>query len=331
MNRIINLDEHRKRILFETTARNMKVSSVIIEKDFWVCVVLDYLLNKSQYKDFFIFKGGTSLSKCYDVIKRFSEDVDLVLKWDAIGFDDEEVYQERSNNQNYKFETQMNEKGAKFIQNELKQDLIENLASHISGMTIESDETDPMVLYVKYPASYRDEYINQRVKLEIGPVAAKTPTEIKQIEPYCFAYFNVDNKEPFNANIVTIARTFWEKLLILCAECNRPMEKRTPSRYSRHYYDVYMIYKSAFSNDVLKDKSLFETVKAFKSKYYRTSWSKIENCYLSSITIIPNQQRLNDLEKDYQSMSEMIFSNRPSFKQIIDGLSELEIQLRSTH
>lgn len=105
MKRIISLSQERRQLLFETTAREMKISSVVVEKDFWVCVVLNYLLNESQYKDYFIFKGGTSLSKCYDVIKRFSEDVDLILKWDKIGFKDEEVFLNRSKNQDYKFET----------------------------------------------------------------------------------------------------------------------------------------------------------------------------------------------------------------------------------
>ena len=93
MKRIINLDQERRNLLFEATAREMKVSSTIIEKDFWVCVVLNYLLNESKFKDYFIFKGGTSLSKCYGVIKRFSEDADLVLKWDMIinGFLTEDI------------------------------------------------------------------------------------------------------------------------------------------------------------------------------------------------------------------------------------------------
>ena len=85
MKNIIRLNKQQKLLLFETTARQMKVSGVVIEKDFWVCVVLDYLLNKSKYSDYFIFKGGTSLSKCYAVIDRFSEDIDLVLKWDYLG------------------------------------------------------------------------------------------------------------------------------------------------------------------------------------------------------------------------------------------------------
>ena len=324
MKRIVNLNQERRNNLFEATAREMKVSSVIIEKDFWVCFVLNYLLNESKYKDCFIFKGGTSLSKCYDVIKRFSEDVDLVLKWDTIGFNDEEVYRDRSKNQDYKFETLMNEKGASFIQSELKQDLIDNLASKIDSMDILSDKNDPMVLYVKYPTIYSDTYISTMVKLEIGPVAAKTPVEMRKIKPYCFQYFNVDDKKPFEVKIVSIARTFWEKLLILYAETNRPLDKKTPSRYSRHYYDVYMIYKSEYFPLIIKDVKLFEEVKTFKSKYYRTSWSNIESSSLGTIRLIPSEDRLKEIKDDYNQMKDMIFENRPTFEEIINGLYELE-------
>ncbi len=324
MKRIVNLTQDRRNLLFETASREMKVSNTIIEKDFWVCVVLNYLLNESKFKDYFIFKGGTSLSKCYDVIKRFSEDIDLVLKWDAIGFKDEDVYRKRSRNQDYKFELLMNEKGASFIQNELKYDLIDNLANHIERMEIISDINDPMVLYVKYPSSYTDNYIASSVKLEIGPVSAKTPTVKKQIEPYCFSFFNADNKESFTVEIVEIARTFWEKLLILYAETNRPLDKKMPSRYSRHYYDTYMIYKSIYFSSIFNNKQLFDEVKAFKSKYYRTSWSRIEDCSLNNIVIVPKEDRLKELRDDYNNMKEMIFDNKPSFEEIIKGLSQLE-------
>lgn len=329
MKRIIGFSKERRDNLFLNTSIETKMSVVVVEKDFWVCAVLNYLVNESQYKDYFIFKGGTSLSKCYDVIKRFSEDVDLVLKWDKIGFDDEEVYKERSKNQDYIFETKMNDKGADFIQNEIKKDLEENFASRIEGVSIDSDPKDPMVLYVNYPASFESDYIPQRVKLEIGPVASKTPTEIKEVEPYCYKTYYLNDKKPFKVSIVSIKRTFWEKLLILYAECNRPADKKTPSRYSRHFYDIYMIYNSNYFQSVIDDLPLFEEVKAFKSKYYRTSWSNLENCRLSDIRIIPNEERLNDLAEDYKSMSDMFFSDKPSFNEIIKGLHELELFLRN--
>ena len=306
MQQILKLSNSRKNILFETVAREMQVSTTIIEKDFWVCVVLNYLLNESKYKDYFIFKGGTSLSKCYDVIKRFSEDVDLILKWDKIGFSDSEVYEARSKNKDNKFEILMNEKGSIFIQNELKQDLIENFANKINGIFIENSDVDSMILNIKYPTMSKDDYIAPSIKLEIGPVAAKTPTEIRYIEPYCYKSFNVSNKEPFKVEIVSIERTFWEKVLILYAERNRPIEKRMPLRYSRHYYDVYMIYKSNYFSRVLNNIALFEEVKRFKSKYYRSSWSNLEECSFQNLYIIPNQERIIEVASDYEKMKDMI-------------------------
>lgn len=329
MERIIKLNKERRQTLFETTAKMMKISSVVVEKDFWVCVVLDYLMNISKYKDYFIFKGGTSLSKCYDVIDRFSEDIDLVIKWDKLGFKEDDVLLNRSKSQDYKFETIMNNKGAYFIQNVLKDDLVTNLASSIDEMRIESDPNDPMILLVYYPTTYKNNYIQQAVRLEIGPVSAITPTEYSQIEPYCFKCFNDDNKRPFKVRIITIARTFWEKILILYTECNRPTDKKTPDRYSRHYYDVYMIYTSKYFKEIIRDKNLFEDVRRFKSKYYRNSWSNIENVTLNSIRLIPSEKRLETIKDDYQKMADMFFRTPPSFEDLLVGLRELEEELNN--
>lgn len=324
MKNILGLTNEQRKVLFETTAREMNISTVVIEKDFWVCVVLNYLFCESKFKDYFIFKGGTSLSKCYDVIKRFSEDVDLVLKWDKIGFTDDEVYESRTITQNQKFEDLMNNRGASFIQNELKNDLVNNFAAKIDDMEIITDQDDPMILYVKYPASSLSSYIPPIVKLEIGPVAAKTPTEQKMIEPYCLKYYHLDHQGPVKIETVTLARTFWEKLLILAAETNRPLEKKMPARYSRHYYDVLMMYQSPYFPEIIKDKKLFDDVKIFKSKYYRLSWSKIDQCTLKNIHLIPSENRLREIKLDYGHMQEMLFGNQPSFDELIHGLGELE-------
>ena len=330
MKELLKLNQSRRNIIFETTAREMKVTPVVIEKDFWVCVVLDYLLNKSQYKDCFIFKGGTSLSKCYHVIERFSEDLDIVLKWDVLGYNDELVYKDRSKNQNYLFETKMNEKGARFIQNEIKSDLLESLASDIPGLNIKSDDNDPMVLYVEYPHSASNHYINSVVKLEIGPMAAKTPMEHKQVSPYYVNYFDLkDDDKEFDVSVVSIARTFYEKLLILYSETNRPIEKKMPTRYFRHYYDVAMIYQSEYYADIIKQKELFEEVRLFKNKYYRTYWSKIEGCSLSTIRIYPPKHCIRDLRNDYEQMKEMFFGEIPSFEEVLSLIASLEKELRA--
>ena len=330
MKTVLNLSQEQRNTIFEVTAREMHVRPIIIEKDFWVCVILNYLFNESKFKDVLIFKGGTSLSKCYGVIKRFSEDVDLIIKWDALGFNDKDVYKERSYTQNSKFETQMNERGAEFIQNEIKNDLIKNLSPLIQGITIESDKNDPMILYVNYPHIGNDQYIKSSIKLEIGPVAAKTPMEEISIRPYYNNYFNLKGDDTdFRVNAVSIARTFWEKVLILHAEAKRPIDKKMPLRYFRHYYDVVMIYKSEHFRKISGNLDLFEEVRRFKNKYYRSSWSKLNECRLSNIQLIPNNERLKELEKDYQSMKDMFFEGPPKFEETIHELTNLQSLLIS--
>ena len=96
MKRIVEMSKEDKRFIFDTTALKMKIHPAIIEKDFWVCYILDFLFNYSKYKDYFTFKGGTSLSKAYNVISRMSEDIDLILDWQLLGATVNEPLEERS-------------------------------------------------------------------------------------------------------------------------------------------------------------------------------------------------------------------------------------------
>ena len=73
-------------VLIKNTSQKMGINQGIVEKDYWVCFVLNYLFSKCKWKDAVTFKGGTSLSKCFNLIERFSEDIDLILDWRVIGY-----------------------------------------------------------------------------------------------------------------------------------------------------------------------------------------------------------------------------------------------------
>ncbi|MBR4395240.1 MAG: nucleotidyl transferase AbiEii/AbiGii toxin family protein, partial [Eubacteriaceae bacterium] len=103
MYEIAKLPGEEREILFQNTAAKMGMNAAIIEKDFWVCLTLDYLFHKCQWKKAFAFKGGTSLSKVYGLIDRFSEDIDLILDWRTIGYGYNEPWKKRSNTQQQKF------------------------------------------------------------------------------------------------------------------------------------------------------------------------------------------------------------------------------------
>src|SRR5690554_3612213 len=86
MKGIASLGESHRYDLFQETANKMGISNAIIEKDFWVCLILNYLFNKSPWQNSLAFKGGTSLAKAFHLINRFSEDIDIILDWRVLGY-----------------------------------------------------------------------------------------------------------------------------------------------------------------------------------------------------------------------------------------------------
>lgn len=127
MYRIAKLSIEDRKALFDLYSFNYRESPEIVEKDFWITLLLDYLFNKSEYKDYFIFKGGTSLSKCFNIIDRFSEYIDLILDWTILGFSNEDIYQKRSNTLQVKYNFEINEKALHFIKNKLKPSMEKDL------------------------------------------------------------------------------------------------------------------------------------------------------------------------------------------------------------
>ena len=124
MIKIVSMDKEDRRFVFDTAALKLKIHPAIIEKDFWICYILDYLFTKSPYKNCFTFKGGTSLSKAFDVITRMSEDIDLILDWQILGVSRNEPLEERSKRQQEIYNDNLNNLAKHFIGNELYFDLL---------------------------------------------------------------------------------------------------------------------------------------------------------------------------------------------------------------
>ena len=99
MRKIAKLNVKDRNALFTNTAAKMGINTAIVEKDFWVCYMLDYLFHRCMWRNHIVFKGGTSLSKAYHLIERFSEDIDLILDWRLLGYGKQEPWEERSNTQ----------------------------------------------------------------------------------------------------------------------------------------------------------------------------------------------------------------------------------------
>lgn len=326
MNKLADLNKDQREFIFRETAFELGLNPVIVEKDYWVSAVLYYLFNLSSYKDYFIFKGGTSLSKCYDVIDRFSEDIDVILKWEFLNFKDEEIFRKRTKNQNNKLNKLLNKKCIEFIKDclidELKQGLSKFL-NYDANVMISNEDSQTINFY--YPSIFSDLYVKPFVRIEIGPVSLKEPANICSIAPFCVKYFpNYFNIKSFEVPTISIERIFYEKILILSNENDRPLFSKMPMRYSRHYYDVFKIFSSNFFQNIKDNQHLFGDAKIFKNIFYSTSWSKYETVTLKSIKIVPCKERLIELKRDYDLMKPMFFGKFPSFDELLLTLKEIE-------
>lgn len=324
MNNVAMMSVEDRKFIFDSTALKLKMHPAIIEKDFWICYILDYLFNESQYKNHFTFKGGTSLSKAYSVITRMSEDIDLILDWEVLGVERSEPFLDRSKRQQEILNAKLNNLAQEFIANELKLDLVNGLAN-ISGLNVEVIKEEQLI-NIYYPKIYDTGVagILPCVRLEIGPLAAWSPGSIVEVKPYIDGIIPNLHIEGTKVRTVTIARTFWEKITILHQEANRPNNKAIPSRYSRHYYDVYQIYTSKYIDKILSDRELLKTVTKFKIKFYNSGWAKFNDVLEGNLKIVPPDYRIKELENDYDSMREMIVGEPPEFSIILNKLKELE-------
>jgi hypothetical protein len=315
--------EQERRELFRATAQALQVHEAIIEKDFWVCWVLDYLFNSSPWKNKMAFKGGTSLSKAYHAIERFSEDIDLILDWRLLGYSADEPWQDRSSNKQSEFNIKANRQCAAFLEHEFVPDLSQSLKDlAAAGIGVESNDQDVLI---QYPHSFSLSAIRPQIKLEIGPLAAWIPNEKKEIRPYAAEKFPHLFSQPSTAvSTVTAERTFWEKATILHQEAHRPSTSLIPPRYSRHYYDLYRLSRSPIRDKALAHIDLLQDVVDFKMKFYRSAWAKYEEAKTGSLRLLPTTERITDLRKDYQSMQPMLFGTIPGFEDILAELAVLE-------
>lgn len=329
MRNIAKINKRNRKSLFLNTAAKMGLTNAIIEKDFWVCFMLDYLFHRSEWKDRIVFKGGTSLSKSYGLIERFSEDIDLILDWRVIGFAANEPWEERSNTKQDIFNKEANHRTEIFLKENFMPSVVADLQAEIGpAFNCYIEEIDPQTVVFAYDRSFEDASILPVIRLEIGTLAAWTPTELKSITPYAAIQYPKLFTEP-KTDILTVLpkRTFWEKVTILHREACRPENKPFPSRYSRHYYDLYCMMNSPVKDDAFADIQLLDKVVRFKEKFYRCPWAKYEEAKVGTIKLMPPQGRLQVLKDDYEHMQNMIFGNKPDFDIILKGIEQLEKEI----
>ena len=329
MRNIARIAAEDREALFHNTAEAMKMTDAIIEKDFWVCYMLDYLFHRCEWKDHIAFKGGTSLSKAYGLIERFSEDIDLILDWRVLGYGIDEPWEQRSNTKQDIFNKEANTRAEEFLKNVFLPSIVKDLTAEISAeVKCFIDEKDPQTVKIAYPNSFYDSSILQEIRLEIGALAAWTPVKVADIAPYAAQEYGRLFKQP-STDILTVLpeRTFWEKVTILHREAFRAEDRPFPTRYSRHYYDLYRMMQTQVKDNAMEDNDLLTKVVDFKDKFYRCPWARYDLAKRGTMRLMPPDYNLDKLRADYEHMQNMLFGDKPSFEDIMAGIAKLEADI----
>ncbi|MDF3131079.1 nucleotidyl transferase AbiEii/AbiGii toxin family protein [Kiritimatiellaeota bacterium B1221] len=331
MKKVASLSADERNELFTLTAERLNIGSVaVVEKDFWVCWTLKCLFEHPTLSRLLIFKGGTSLSKVYGLIDRFSEDIDLILDWQVVT--DADPMAERSKTGQGKLNEAVNKQACQYISETLVPFLDEALGSHCSVEVSGSERDLGHIVRVRYPETTAAGNLLPYIQLEIGPLASWLPHSDHTVRPYAAGEFPAmfdDADCPVRA--IDAHRTFWEKATILHHEAHRPETSAIPVRYSRHYYDLYLMSQEmSVKSAALGDLEMLASVVVFKKKFYPRGWAKYDLAKPGTLRLIPPKRILNVMRQDYRAMGEMIFGRHPSWEEIVQGLSELENEINST-
>lgn len=324
---------------FVEAAARMGLEPIIVEKDFWVCWTLKRLFSLPASMPGLIFKGGTSLSKVYGVIERFSEDIDLSLDRKDLGFTDERDpgHEGLSSNKRQALLDQLSEVVGDFVSGDLKRQLESMFASALvdEPFRISVDIDNSQTLLFEYPPSLTVSdnaagYIQPLVRMEFGARSDHLPAARRAVRPYVDEMISGLLEEPtFELKVLAAERTFWEKATILHGLYHKSPDKPLGDRMSRHYYDLAKLAQSDIRTAALANLALLEAVAIHKSIFFKAAWARYDTARAGSLRLVPQGDLSAALRADYVKMSEMFFEAPMPFDDILEVIGQLESEINS--
>lgn len=329
--------------MFEETAARMGVASAVaIEKDYWVCWTLKRLFESPLIPDM-VFKGGTSLSKVYRAIERFSEDIDLSIPRAALGFSAaDDPGDGRSKTQASLLVKRMRTACDAYVLGPLQSSLNGRITQALGRSTravpwqlaAESNETER--LRFTYPGALSSDaygvaaYIAPSVLLEFGGRADVWPAEDAVIQPYCTELIpELRTQVIWRVHVLAAERTFWEKATLVHAEYYRFKPGKPSRRISRHYADLARLTQGEVGSHALDRIDLLRAVAEHKAHFFPTADAHFGEAASGIVHVAPPSAAERSLRDDYARMRAMFFREPVDFGTIVQQLRELEAAIRN--
>ena len=317
-------NDDEKLVMLQQIAATRKIVEQAVEKDWWVSVIL-MALSKTSWADFLQFKGGTSLSKAWGLINRFSEDIDLAISRSFFGLP-EDTPQQR---------TTIRRKAFHYIKETLIDELYKKLNEcGIKDYTINliTENSSAMVATVKM--KYKSilptivDFVLPVVTIEFSAMSLDEPYQEKEITTLIHSmYPDIDNELNCLFKSVLPERTFFEKLFLLHEEYQK--EKPRATRMSRHLYDLEKMMDTSFAKSAMQNTDLYKTILNHRKKFNNIQGIDYGTHCPEMIQICPTEKLIGDWEKDYRQLQQsFIYEKSKSFAELIDRLQELTDRIR---
>jgi len=334
MSEFLKISKKRQTNAFEKVAKTLKIVPQAVEKDVWVTAVLRALF-ALPYAEHLSFKGGTSLSKCFNLINRFSEDIDIAVYREFLGFGGELS------------KTQINDKlrraACSFVREKLQFDLAKEIGHQEIDSNLFSVEvnitpistTDPEIIEVHYKSLYSElSYLKPIVKLEISGRSMNEPLRKVALQSLVDKEFPAATfaEKPFEVNAVAPERTFLEKVCLLHEEFAKSQEFMRSERMSRHLYDLVKMFDTDIAEKALADKNLYRSIVEHRRIFIGLKGFDYATLSPETINIIPSENVIAQWQKDYETMREtMIYGKSLPFDELIDSIKQLNKKINGLY
>jgi hypothetical protein len=332
----LRLTDEQRKISIDQAALRSGRQAKAIEKDWWITLTLKALFEMPEATHL-VFKGGTSLSKCWKLIQRFSEDIDIALSPQAVGMKYEE-------NPGSGYLSRLKKKGCEYTSTLLKAALenqFESMGLATGKVMLESakvkeeiPDTDPQTLFVTYISLYdKSPYLSDQVKIEVSVRSLNEPHSSRPVQSMLHEIYPNDAyaETPFTVMAMDPQKTFLEKLFLLHEEFLKPVAGRTirTDRMSRHLYDIEKIMDTEFGSMAIENQQLYDTIISHRKRYSRYNWMDYTTLGKQTLSFLPPANLNEEYKKDYVDMKEhMIYGEAPEYDHLLIRLQELGKRIR---
>lgn len=330
--KFIDIPATNQRDFISQYSDKTNINPVAVEKDWWVSAVMRALFSL-PYADRMSFKGGTSLSKCWGLIERFSEDIDIAVDRDFLGFGGELSRTQVSDKLRraactFVRETLQNDLKAKMTEQGIKEDKF-SVEVKITPVTT----MDPETIYIHYKSLFdAAPYVLNIVKIEVSGRSMSEPLETVRLRSMLEeAYPSAPFAEPaFNVPTVKPERTFLEKICLLHEEYSKNSSEIRCERMSRHLFDIYKLGKAGIADRALADKDLFKAIVEHRRKFIGLKGFDYGTLSPETICIVPPAAVYDIWKEDYERMIEfMSYGEQPIFDEVITYIKSLNDRLKA--